>query len=94
MVNLKASPPSEINISHLSFFRLIGNGSNQTASSSKLLYAHKIEPLTITEFFCTTKVTGIKTSKRWCYIGCSKCTKRFQREISSFTCVLCDMWVS
>ncbi|CAN6937122.1 BnaC06g24510D [Brassica napus] len=48
----------------------------------------------ITEFFCTTKVTGIKTSKRWCYIGCSKCTKRFQREISSFTCVLCDMWVS
>ncbi|KAF2556408.1 hypothetical protein F2Q68_00016744 [Brassica cretica] len=28
--------------------------------------------------------------KGWCYIGCSKCSTKLQREISSFPCLFCD----
>ncbi|CAN6803083.1 unnamed protein product [Brassica oleracea] len=28
--------------------------------------------------------------KGWCYIRCSKCSTKLQREISSFTCLFCD----
>lgn len=27
-------------------------------------------------FMCSGKVTGIKMDKGWCYVGCSKCTKK------------------
>ncbi|KAH0872553.1 LOW QUALITY PROTEIN: hypothetical protein HID58_069915 [Brassica napus] len=83
---------------------VIGDGSNQTLSSSKLLHAQKIEPLTISElnkyvitsepqiiaFLCTAKVNGTQTDKGWCYIGSSKCSTKLQRDISSFTCLFCD----
>ncbi|CAF1702865.1 unnamed protein product [Brassica napus] len=64
---------------------LRGHGADQKASSSKVVHAQKIEPLTaaelnqfivtadtqIIEFLCTAKVTGIQHDDGWCYIGCS-----------------------
>ncbi|CAN6890721.1 unnamed protein product, partial [Brassica oleracea] len=86
----------------LNLFRLIGDGSDQTPSSSKLPHAQKIEPLTISKLnqyvitsepqvkFTTLSFFGTQTDKGWCYIGCSKCSTKLQREISSFTCLFCD----
>ncbi|CAF2140869.1 unnamed protein product [Brassica napus] len=42
------------------------------------------------EFLCATKVTRIQAEKEWCYIGCWKLSKKLQREISSFTCIVFD----
>lgn len=67
------------------FDSLRGHGADQKASSSKVVHAQKIEPLTaaelnqfivtadtqIIEFLCTAKVTGIQHDDGWCYIGCS-----------------------
>ncbi|KAG5410671.1 hypothetical protein IGI04_006990, partial [Brassica rapa subsp. trilocularis] len=73
--------------------KLIGDGSNQTPSSSKLLHAQKIEPLTISELnkyvitsepqiiLCTAKVNGTQTDKGWCYIGSSKCSTKLQHRV-------------
>ncbi|CAN7083391.1 unnamed protein product [Brassica oleracea var. botrytis] len=94
----------EHTVHSVSCLHYIGDGSNQTLSSSKLLHAQKIEPLTISElnkyvitsepqiiaFLCTAKVNGTQTDKGWCYIGSSKCSTKLQRDISSFTCLFCD----
>ncbi|CAH8306070.1 unnamed protein product [Eruca vesicaria subsp. sativa] len=80
---------------------LVGEGSSQSSSSSKIVHAQKIEPLTVSElnhfintadsqiieFLCTAKITGIQQEDGWSYIGCSKCSKKLVREVSSFTCV-------
>ncbi|WZZ82297.1 hypothetical protein YC2023_102869 [Brassica napus] len=42
------------------------------------------------EFLCTTKKTGVQPYNVWCYIGCSKCSKKLLCEISSFTCMFCE----
>ncbi|KAF3512449.1 hypothetical protein F2Q69_00000903 [Brassica cretica] len=42
------------------------------------------------EFLCTAKKTGVQPYNVWCYIGCSKCSKKLLREISSFTCMFCE----
>ncbi|WZZ53934.1 hypothetical protein YC2023_054041 [Brassica napus] len=31
------------------------------------------------------KVTGFNMDKGWCYVSCSRCTKKLQRTVSSFT---------
>ncbi|CDY49751.1 BnaA02g19210D [Brassica napus] len=46
--------------------------------------------LQMIEFLCATKVTRIQAEKEWCYIGCWKLSKKLQREISSFTCIVFD----
>ncbi|KAF2546621.1 hypothetical protein F2Q70_00023093 [Brassica cretica] len=88
----------------LSSYRLPGGGRDETGSSSKVVHAQKIEPLTVAElsefvlsgdpqiikFLCTAKVTGIQLGDGWCYIGCSLCSKKFIREESSFTCPSCN----
>ncbi|KAG2270938.1 hypothetical protein Bca52824_065493 [Brassica carinata] len=74
----------------LNLFRLIGDGSDQTPSSSKLPHAQKIEPLTISKLNQYVITSEPQTDKGWCYIGCSKCSTKLQREISSFTCLFCD----
>ncbi|WZZ42742.1 hypothetical protein YC2023_039001 [Brassica napus] len=82
-----------------------GHGSEHTSSSSKVVHAQKIEPMTVSElnqfvitsesqiieFLCTAKVTGIDQADGWCYIGCSVCSKKLLRETSSFTCVPCNV---
>ncbi|XP_013732064.2 replication protein A 70 kDa DNA-binding subunit B-like isoform X2 [Brassica napus] len=84
--------------------RLQGGGADETGSSSKVVLAQKIEPLTVAElnefvlsaepqiieFLCTAKVTGIQLDDGWCYIGCSLCSKKLIREESSFTCPSCN----
>ncbi|KAJ4872319.1 Uncharacterized protein Rs2_46011 [Raphanus sativus] len=86
------------------FNRLPGGGTDQGESSTKVVHAQKIEPLTIAElnkfvltgdpqiieFLCTAKVTEVKQDEGWCYIGCSVCSKKLNREESSFTCVSCN----
>ncbi|XP_009150788.1 replication protein A 70 kDa DNA-binding subunit B-like isoform X2 [Brassica rapa] len=84
--------------------RLPGGGADEPGSSSKVVHAQKIEPLTlaelnefvlsaepqIIEFLCTAKVIGIQLDGGWCYIGCSLCSKKLVREESSFTCPSCN----
>ncbi|KAL0741908.1 hypothetical protein Bca4012_083421 [Brassica carinata] len=79
-------------------------GTDQEGSSSKVVHAQKIEPLTIAElnqfvitadpqiieFLCTAKVTGVQLADGWFYIGCSGCEKKLIREESSFTCASCN----
>ncbi|WZZ34176.1 hypothetical protein YC2023_017583 [Brassica napus] len=69
--------------------KLPGGGTDQGESSTKMVHAQKIEPLTIAElnnfvltgdpqiieFLCTAKVTGVQEDEGWCYIGCSVCSK-------------------
>ncbi|KAG2312261.1 hypothetical protein Bca52824_023818 [Brassica carinata] len=83
---------------------LPGHGAEHTASSSKVVHAQKIEPLTVSElnqfiitadsqiieFLYTAKVTGIQQDDGWCYIGSPGCSKKLVRVISSFTCVSCN----
>ncbi|CAF1754951.1 unnamed protein product [Brassica oleracea var. botrytis] len=42
------------------------------------------------DFMCSGKVTDIKMDKGWCYIACSKCTKKLLCTDSALTCVHCD----
>ncbi|CAN6893554.1 unnamed protein product [Brassica oleracea] len=88
----------------LSSYILPCGGADETGSSSKVVHAQKIEPLTVAElnefvlsaepriieFLCTAKVTGIQLDDGWCYIGCSLCSKKLIREESSFTCPSCN----
>ncbi|CAN6846008.1 unnamed protein product [Brassica oleracea var. botrytis] len=73
---------------------LFGDGSNQISSSSKLIHAQKIVPLTVSElnqyvlsadpqvieFLCTAKVTGIQFEEE--YIGCASCSKKLPSHAS------------
>ncbi|CAN7043653.1 unnamed protein product [Brassica rapa subsp. trilocularis] len=84
--------------------RLPSGGTDQSGSSSKVVHAQKIEPMTVSElnqfiftadpqiieFLCTAKVTEIQLDEGWCYIGCSTCSKKLIREETSFTCVPCN----
>nr|VDC81641.1 unnamed protein product [Brassica rapa] len=86
------------------FDTLPGHGAVPGESTSKVVHAQKIEPMTLSElnqfiitaesqiieFLCTAKVTGIQQDEGWCYIGCSGCSKKLVREISSFTCLSCN----
>ncbi|KAF3527820.1 hypothetical protein DY000_02041070 [Brassica cretica] len=86
------------------FGTLPGHGAVPGGSTSKVVHAQKIEPMTISElnqfiitadsqiieFLCTAKVTGIQQDEGWSYIGCSGCSKELVREISSFTCLSCN----
>ncbi|KAF8082784.1 hypothetical protein N665_0808s0020 [Sinapis alba] len=77
----------------------------ETNAGEALFYKHaKVEHMTIYElnefvisaqsqdidFICSGRVTGIKMDKGWCYVACSKCTKKLQRTASAFTCMHCD----
>nr|VDD33264.1 unnamed protein product [Brassica oleracea] len=84
--------------------RLVGDGANASSSKSEVVSAQKIEPLTVAElnqyvlaadpqnieFLCKAEVTSLQSEKGWCYIGCSKCVKKLQRDETSFTCLSCD----
>ncbi|KAF3557129.1 hypothetical protein F2Q69_00016282 [Brassica cretica] len=42
------------------------------------------------DFLCTGRVVRIDTDKEWCYVACSKCSKKLQRTESAFTCGVCN----
>ncbi|KAG2321992.1 hypothetical protein Bca52824_015205, partial [Brassica carinata] len=88
----------------MSMFVLPGGGIDKAGSSSKVVHAQKIEPLTINElnqfvisaepqikeFLCTARVTEIQLGDGWSYIGCSLCSKKLICEETSFTCPSCN----
>ncbi|XP_033137294.1 uncharacterized protein LOC103838187 isoform X2 [Brassica rapa] len=95
---------SETAVGADAFARLPTGDTDQSGSSSKVVHAQKIEPMTVSElnqfiftadpqiieFLCTAKVTEIQLDEGWCYIGCSTCSKKLIREETSFTCVPCN----
>uniref|UniRef100_M4F2U6 Uncharacterized protein n=1 Tax=Brassica campestris TaxID=3711 RepID=M4F2U6_BRACM len=76
--------------------KLFRDGSNQTASSSKLIHAQTIEPLTVSElnqsvltadpqiieFLCTAKVTGIQSEKGGVIVAAMDVLRRYHVELS------------
>lgn len=38
---------------------------------------------------CIGKVSGINLDKGWCYVSCSKCSRKLQRSVSTLTCWCC-----
>ncbi|XP_013644132.1 probable replication factor A 73 kDa subunit [Brassica napus] len=95
---------SETAVGKDAFDRLPSDGTDQSASSSKVVHTQKIEPMKISdlnqfvitadpqvvEFLCTAKLTEIQVAEGWCYIGCSVCSKKLIREETSFTCAPCN----
>ncbi|KAF8113223.1 hypothetical protein N665_0054s0038 [Sinapis alba] len=74
-------------------------------SAAPLLRGYaKVEPITLSElnnfvvtapsqeidFLCTGRVSRVGTEKGWCYVACSKCSRKFQRSVSAFACVRCN----
>uniref|UniRef100_A0A0D3AA10 Nucleic acid-binding protein n=1 Tax=Brassica oleracea var. oleracea TaxID=109376 RepID=A0A0D3AA10_BRAOL len=79
------------------FGTLPGHGAVPGGSTSKVVHAQKIEPMTISElnqfiitadsqiieFLCTAKVTGIQQDEGWSYIGCSGCSKKLMAKLTN-----------
>lgn len=38
----------------------------------------------------TGRVSRVGSEKGWCYVACTKCSRKLQRTQSAFTCVRCD----
>ncbi|CAH8340569.1 unnamed protein product [Eruca vesicaria subsp. sativa] len=72
-------------------FLFPGGGADQAGSSSKVVHAQKIDPLTIKEFNDFVLTGDPQLDDGWCYIGCSICSKKLLREETSFTCVSCNL---
>ncbi|KAG2328197.1 hypothetical protein Bca52824_010925 [Brassica carinata] len=75
------------------------------ASAAPLLRSYaKVEQMTIAElksfvvsaasqeidFLCTGRVVRVDAEKGWCYVACSKCSKKLQRTASAFMCGRCN----
>ncbi|WZZ64965.1 hypothetical protein YC2023_076335 [Brassica napus] len=41
------------------------------------------------DFLCAGRVARVDADKGWCYVACSKCSRKLQRTVSAFTCVRC-----
>ncbi|CAN6977247.1 unnamed protein product [Brassica rapa subsp. trilocularis] len=42
------------------------------------------------DFLCTGRVSRVEADKGWCYVACSKCSKKLQRTVTSFECARCN----
>ncbi|RIA03960.1 hypothetical protein BRARA_K01849 [Brassica rapa] len=42
------------------------------------------------DFLCTARVSRVESDKGWCYVACSKCSKKLQRTVTSFECARCN----
>ncbi|XP_018469475.2 uncharacterized protein LOC130512541 isoform X1 [Raphanus sativus] len=42
------------------------------------------------DFLCTGRVVHVDAGRGWCYVACSKCSKKLERSASAFTCVRCN----
>ncbi|KAF8049881.1 hypothetical protein N665_2102s0004 [Sinapis alba] len=94
----------ETNAGETFFYKLVATGTGLRSAAPLLKRHAKVEQVTIYElnefvisaqtqdidFICSGRVTGIKMDKGWCYVACSKCTKKLQRTASAFTCMHCD----
>ncbi|CAF1930177.1 unnamed protein product [Brassica oleracea] len=86
------------------FYRLVARDTGLPSAAPLLKSYAKVETMTIADlssfivstasqeidFLCTGKVVRIDTDKGWCYVACSKCSKKLQRTESAFTCGVCN----
>ncbi|KAL0802493.1 hypothetical protein Bca101_057669 [Brassica carinata] len=86
------------------FYELVARDTGLQSAAPMLRSYAKVEPLTIAElnsfvitalsqeidFMCTGRVVRIDTDKGWCYVACSKCSKKLQRTASALTCGRCN----
>ena len=42
------------------------------------------------DFLITERVSRVEADKGWCYVVCSKCSKKLQRTVTSFECARCN----
>ncbi|KAF3530095.1 hypothetical protein DY000_02042509 [Brassica cretica] len=86
------------------FDKLIARDTGLPSAAPLLMSYAKVETMTIADlssfivtaesqeidFLCTGKVVRVDTDKGWCYVACSKCSKKLQRTESAFTCGVCN----
>ncbi|CAN6925573.1 unnamed protein product [Brassica oleracea] len=86
------------------FYKLIARDTGLPSAAPLLKSYAKVETMTIADlssfivtdasqeidFLCTGKVVRVDTDKGWCYVACSKCSKKLQRTESAFTCGVCS----
>nr|VDD42959.1 unnamed protein product [Brassica oleracea] len=99
-------PPEEKNrvMVTLKLDRLIARDTGLPSAAPLLRSYAKVKTMTIADlssfivnaesqeidFLCTGKVVRVDTDKGWCYVACSKCSKKLQRTESAFTCGVCN----
>ncbi|KAG5385954.1 hypothetical protein IGI04_037424 [Brassica rapa subsp. trilocularis] len=87
------------------FYRLVASDTGLPSAAPLLKSYAKVEPVTIAElnhfsttdppqqeidFLCTGRVSRVEADKGWCYVACSKCSKKLQRTVTSFECARCN----
>ncbi|CDY46865.1 BnaC01g27690D [Brassica napus] len=87
------------------FYRLVARDTGLPSAAPLLRSYAKVEPMTIAElnnfittdppqqeidFLCTGRVSRVEADKGWCYVACSKCSKKLQRTVTSFECARCS----
>ncbi|CAF1917187.1 unnamed protein product [Brassica napus] len=88
------------------FYRLVARDTGLLSAAPLLKSYAKVEPVTIVElnhfittdppqqqeidFLCTARVSRVEADKGWCYVACSKCSKKLQRTVTSFECARCN----
>ncbi|RID80630.1 hypothetical protein BRARA_A03277 [Brassica rapa] len=89
---------------HYALCRLVARDTGLPSAAPLLKSYAKVETMTIADlssfivsaasqeidFLCTGRVVRIDTDKGWCYVACSKCSKKLQRTESAFTCGVCN----
>ncbi|XP_056856655.1 uncharacterized protein LOC130512459 isoform X2 [Raphanus sativus] len=86
------------------FYQLVARDTGLPSAAPLLRSYAKVEKMTIAElsnfvvtaasqeidFLCTGKVVRVEAEKGWCYVACSKCSKKLQRSSSALVCGRCD----
>ncbi|KAG2307737.1 hypothetical protein Bca52824_027485 [Brassica carinata] len=84
--------------------RLVARDTGLPSAATLLRSYEKVVAMTIAElnsfivsatsqeidFICTGRVVRVDTEKGWCYVACSKCSKKLHRTVLAFTCVWCN----
>ncbi|KAL0715089.1 hypothetical protein Bca4012_064411 [Brassica carinata] len=86
------------------FYELVARDTGLQSAAPLLRSYAKVETMTIAElnsfivtapsqeidFLCTGRVVNVGIEKGWCYVACSKCSKKLLRTVSAFTCGRCN----
>ncbi|CAN6882663.1 unnamed protein product [Brassica oleracea] len=93
----------ETNAREVYFYKLVARETGAPPAAPLLKGYPKVETLTVSElnsfiasassqeidFICTGKVVRLDVDKGWCYVACSKCSKKLQRTVSALECMRC-----
>ncbi|KAL0816445.1 hypothetical protein Bca101_072892 [Brassica carinata] len=94
----------ETNARESFFYRLVARDTGLTPDAPLLRAYAKVESMTIAElnnfvitapsqeidFLCTGRVSSVDADKGWCYVACSKCSRKLQRSVAAFECARCN----